>query len=155
LRNSQLEAIKADPNSAMATSIDIGDRYDIHPTQKQILGARLAKAISAVAYNSDTPRIGPYPESATVENGNILVKFNGLKGGLKSYSTPNPPSVEACQGDRCEYALSTIEGEKLKIKIPENMMPDKIRYAWAESPIVTLFSGDDLPIPTFELTINK
>lgn len=49
LREAQAMAL-ALPNTGMAVAIDIGDAKDIHPTNKQDVGKRLALAARKVAY---------------------------------------------------------------------------------------------------------
>lgn len=154
LRDAQLKAILNDKNSAIATSLDIGDKYDIHPTQKQVLGLRLAKALGAIIYQNGFSRTGPIPVSARKNGRQIRVEFANLNGALLSYSAKYPPGIEVCDNSRCEFALAQVQNNGLNIQSPNNMNPTKIRYAYSESPIVSLYSKDDLPIPTFEMEIR-
>ncbi len=155
LRYMQLKVVEKDKNSAIAVSLDIGDKYDVHPTQKQILGLRLAKSLGALVYQNGYSRTGPIATRARETNNKILVEFANLGGGLLSYSAKYPPGVELCDTDKCEFALAQIQNNNLVVDIPLRMRPVKLRYAWSDSPVVSLFSKDDLPIPTFEIDIEK
>ena len=50
LRDAQRRAVAADGNAGLAVTIDIGNRDDIHPTNKQDVGKRLARAARHVVY---------------------------------------------------------------------------------------------------------
>src|SRR5574341_193357 len=50
LREAQLMTLSASPKTGMALAIDVGDIGDIHPRNKQPVGARLALAARAIAY---------------------------------------------------------------------------------------------------------
>ena len=52
LREAQDMALKL-PATAMATIIDVGDQYDIHPTDKKTVGERLALAALNLKYNKE------------------------------------------------------------------------------------------------------
>jgi len=54
LREAQRRAIVADAHAGLAVTIDIGDRYDIHPPNKQELARRLARAARHVERYSAT-----------------------------------------------------------------------------------------------------
>ena len=44
LREAQRQAVAADSHAALLTIIDIGERYDVHPANKQEVGRRLSIA---------------------------------------------------------------------------------------------------------------
>ena len=53
----------ADGNAGLAVTIDIGNRDDIHPTNKQEVGKRLARAARHVVYGEKISASGAQPES--------------------------------------------------------------------------------------------
>jgi sialate O-acetylesterase len=147
-RDIQRQAVEADGNAALIGAIDIGERTDIHPANKTLLGDRLARSALGEAM--------PMPQSATLDGGTVTVRFTGVDGGLHVWSGPYPLSIELCgeAQDSCRYALATVDGDRLLI--PAGGRPTtRIRYAWADSPVVNLFDGRDLPIPGFELEIGQ
>ena len=50
LRDAQRRAVQEDGNAGLAVTIDIGNRDDIHPTNKQDVGRRLARACTKRAF---------------------------------------------------------------------------------------------------------
>ena len=50
VRAAQRAAVAQDTHAGLAVTIDIGDPYDIHPTNKQEVGRRLARAARHVVY---------------------------------------------------------------------------------------------------------
>ena len=58
LRDAQRRAVAADGNAGLAVTIDIGNRDDIHPTNKQDVGKRLARAARHVVYGEKMSAVG-------------------------------------------------------------------------------------------------
>ncbi|MFX9073433.1 hypothetical protein ABTN28_19475, partial [Acinetobacter baumannii] len=44
VREAQRRTVAADPQTALVTTIDLGDRFSLHPTNKQEVGRRMALA---------------------------------------------------------------------------------------------------------------
>jgi len=146
LRNEQRLVAAQEPHVSLVSAIDIGERSDIHPANKQALGLRLAMAARGIAM--------PMPASAVREGASIRVRFTGIDGGLLAWSGPDPLGIELCgPGDTdCRYARAAIEGDTLIV--PGDGRPvTRVRYAWADSPVVNLFDGRSLPVPGFALDV--
>ncbi|HEX7573356.1 MAG TPA: sialate O-acetylesterase, partial [Bacteroidota bacterium] len=82
LREAQCAAL-AEPNTAMAVTIDIGEWNDVHPLDKKDVGLRLALAAERVAYR-DTTVVGSGPlfQSMRTEGNRVILKFSNGGGGL-------------------------------------------------------------------------
>ncbi|HWR51363.1 MAG TPA: sialate O-acetylesterase, partial [Bryobacteraceae bacterium] len=72
LREAQLDTLALN-NTGMAVTIDIGNPADIHPTNKQDVGLRLALAARAVAFGEKIEYSGPLFRQATQEGGVLRV----------------------------------------------------------------------------------
>jgi sialate O-acetylesterase len=148
LREDQRQAVLADANAALVTAIDIGERTDIHPANKVVLGERLALAALGEAL--------PMPRSAARTGDAVAVTFSGVQGELQAWSGAYPLAVELC-GDTqesCRYALATVRGDRWVI--PADGKPaTRVRYAWADSPVVNTYDARALPLPGFELPISR
>lgn len=148
LREEQRQAVLADRNAALVTAIDLGEPSDIHPANKNVLGRRLAMAALGEGL--------PMPGSALrAGDDTIAVTFTGVEGGLLAYSGPYPLSVEMC-GDApgsCRYALANIHGSSLLIPLDAEPAT-RVRYAWADAPVVNLYDARDIAVPGFELEIE-
>ena len=148
LREDQRQAVLADADAALVTAIDIGDRGDIHPANKVELGRRLALAARDIAL--------PMPTGAVLAGETITVAFEGVEGGLHAWSGPYPLAVELCgeTQDSCRYANAAIRQDKWLI--PHDGRPaTRVRYAWADSPVVNSYDARPMPIPGFEIAIAQ
>ena len=148
LREDQRQAVLADANAALVTAVDIGDRTDIHPANKVELGRRLALAARGEAM--------PMPLAVSFDGTDYRVRFSGVEDALESWSGPVALAVEAC-GDvagSCRFVLAVPEGESLRFPAPAGVPVTRVRYAWADSPVVNTYDGRALPLPGFELEVE-
>ena len=67
LREAQRRAVAADGHAGLAVTIDIGERDNLHPANKQDVGRRLARAARRVIYGEAIAPSGPVPLSARRE----------------------------------------------------------------------------------------
>ena len=79
-RDAQTKCL-ATPNTGMAITIDIGDEKNVHPSNKQGVGARLARLALARTYGKPVVESGPVFQSVIAENGALRVKFSQVAGG--------------------------------------------------------------------------
>ena len=147
LREDQRQAVLADRNAALVTAIDLGERTDIHPANKVELGRRLALAAQGEAL--------PQPLSATREGDGVRVRFSGVSGGLSAWSAAGPIGFELCGPDQtsCRWAQATASGDSVLLA-GDGKPATRVRYAFADSPVVNLNDGRALPVPGFELAIS-
>ena len=155
LREAQRLAAMEDPNTGLAVTIDIGDRYDIHPPNKQELGRRLARAARHVVYGEKLPASGPVPLLAKRDGESVVVSFGNVSGKLVAYGADGPVGFELCAAAPgfCRYASAEIRGHEVILRAPLATPATRVRYGWADSPVVTLFDGADLPAGPFEIQI--
>jgi sialate O-acetylesterase len=157
LREAQRLAVDRDPHAGLAVTIDIGESRNLHPTNKQDVGRRLARAARHVVYGEALAPSGPEAASATPTPtaGQITVRFSDVEGRLVAYSHDSPIGFELCaevQGS-CRYADARIDGSRVLLTIPDGLSPTRVRYCWADSPICNLFDLAALPAGPFELQI--
>ena len=81
VRNAQRKTLVLQ-NTGMAVTIDIGNPDNIHPTDKQDVGARLALAARAIAYKEPIEYSGPLFREAKPTGNSIQVWFDHAAGGL-------------------------------------------------------------------------
>ena len=146
MRDVQRRIVAEDPAAWLATAIDLGERTDIHPANKLLLGQRLAMGALGQSL--------PMPVSARRDAGGVRVTFSGIEGGLHSWSSNGAIGFELCDtGGTCRFSPATVDGDAVVIR-SEGASPVRIRYAWADSPVVNLFDGRSLPVPGFELPVE-
>lgn len=156
LREAQRLGVGEDAHSALAVAIDIGDRYDVHPPNKQELGRRLARAARAVVFGETTlPPSGPTPAAVRREGDAVSVTFADATDGLVAYGADGPVGFELCgaAAGSCRYASAQIRGDEVVLRAALDTPAARVRYGWADSPVVTLFDGAGLPAGPFELAV--
>ncbi|WP_200953922.1 sialate O-acetylesterase [Massilia sp. Root351] len=154
LRQAQSAAVRNDPHAGLAVTFDFGDRSDIHPSQKAIVGQRLARAARAVAYGEKITPGGPEAVSASRSGEDVVIRFANTNGGLRTYSSDTAIGFEVCEQDACRYARATAEGDTVRLPGAATVRASKVRYGWSDAPFINLFSMDDLPASGFELDLN-
>ena len=155
LREAQRVVAAEDAGSALAVAIDIGERGDIHPANKQELGRRLARAARHVVYGEALPASGPVPLAARREGDAVAVRFGDIGDGLLAYGADGPVGFELCGDDAgsCRYASARIRGDEVLLRA-DVAAASRVRYGWADSPVVTLYDGAGLPAGPFEIPIK-
>lgn len=153
LRESQRLAVKEDGNAGLAVTIDLGDRYDIHPANKQQVGIRLARAARHVIYGESIAPSGPAPVSARREGDSVVVDFEDIEKDLVAYSGAEPVGFESCEANSCRFVRARIEGSRVRV-LDANPSDTRVRFCWADSPVCTLYDSNGLPAGPFELTIE-
>ncbi len=156
VREAQRRAVKKDGNAGLAVTIDLGDRWDIHPANKQQVGYRLARAARHVIYGESITPSGPAPVSARRVGDAVVVDFEDVEGELVAYSGAYPNGFELCgsQSDSCRYALASIDGNSVKLTGDNAAEATRVRYCWADSPVCTLYDTAPLPAGPFEVEIE-
>ena len=157
LREAQRNAVRQDGNAALVVTIDIGDRYDIHPANKQEVGRRLARAARRLIYGEPLPPSGPVATGARRAGDFIEVAFGDVTGRLVTYSAAAPIGFELCgQGSNsCRFAPADLGGDRVRLQVPaDGPAPTRVRYCWGDSPVCTLFDQAGLPAGPFEVRIQ-
>jgi len=147
LRDQQLQTLRL-ANTGMAVTIDIGDPVDIHPTNKQDVGLRLALAAQALAYGSKAEYSGPLFRLARPEGAAVRVWFDhaaglsGKGGPLRGFEIAGPDR-------KFVVAEARVDGETLVVSAPSVSAPLLVRYAWADNPSANLVNSAGLPASPF------
>ena len=154
VREAQREAVAADPHAALIVAMDLGDRLDIHPANKQEVGRRLARAARASAYGSNVPA-GPEAVAAQRTAGGIVISLRGVTGSLHSWSAARVTALELCADtqESCRYADSRVEGSTVRVA-DDGQPATRVRYAWGEAPVTNLYDEAPLPVGPFELRLR-
>lgn len=155
LREAQRQVVGEDPQSGLAVAVDIGDRYDIHPGNKQELARRLARAARHVVYGDAASASGPVPARVRREGGAVIVEFSGVDGDLIAYGADGPVGFELCgvTMGSCRYAQASLDARQVKLNGADALTATRVRYCWADNPICTLFDSSGLPAGPFEAAL--
>jgi sialate O-acetylesterase len=148
LREAQTQTLSL-PNTGQALAIDIGDADNIHPTNKQKVGHRLARLAKNRVYGITTDDTGPTFASASPEGAALRVRFTHAASGLIAREKP-VQSLEIAGTDRKFHpALGKIEHDTLLVSAPQVREPVAVRYAWRNLPEANLYNGAGLPAVPF------
>ena len=147
-RESQRRTLKL-ANTGMAVTTDVGEANNVHPADKQTVGARLALAARAIAYGEHIEFSGPIFRQATSEGASMRVWFTH-GAGLTARGAALATFEVAGSDHRFKAAAGKIDGETVVLTSSEVMHPVYVRYAWANAPVTAnLYNGAGLPASTF------
>jgi len=135
LRNQQLKTLSVS-NTAMAVTIGLGEKNDIHPLRKKEVGQRLALAAEKIAYGEKKiVTSGPIYQSLKVKGSKIELSFSDCGSGLTTSDDKELKHFAIAGVDKkFVWAKAEIKGKKVIVwseKIPK---PVVVRYAWADNP---------------------
>jgi len=133
VREQQAEAL-ALPNTGMAVTIDIGDPENVHPKDKQDVGARLVRIALAKVYDRPVEYSGPVYESMKIEGSSIRLRFTHLGGGLVARGGALKTFVIAGSDLKFVPASARIEANTIVVSSPQIIAPVAVRYAWESYP---------------------
>ncbi|GAB3507783.1 sialate O-acetylesterase [Emticicia fontis] len=152
------------PKTGMAVTTDVGNPKDIHPTNKQDVGHRLAVNALKSDYGQDVLPSGPMYESVKFEDGKAIISFKYTGKGLMAKDKFGYLKGFEIAGDdkAFYYAKADIVGDKVVVYHPKGIKPIAVRYGWADAPDdINLYNSDGLPASPFRtddwkgLTVGK
>jgi sialate O-acetylesterase len=149
LRAAQAETL-GEPGTAMATAIDLGDRFNIHPGGKLEVGRRLAAAALHAAGMGADPN-GPRAVAAVVEGASVVVRFSG-GGGLALRDGGGGFEIAGADGSFVA-AHAEVTGDAVVVRAEEVAAPRAVRYAWADVPELGLWGGNGGPALPFRFML--
>ncbi|HVV02339.1 MAG TPA: sialate O-acetylesterase [Verrucomicrobiae bacterium] len=149
LREAQLLAARTLPNAAVAVITDIGEKDNIHPTQKEPVGARLAAAAEAIAYHEKNEYSGPIYKGMRVKGNEVILSFDHARSGLESRGGALTGFAICGPDHKFVWASAVISGDKVIVSSPKVAKPVAVRYGWADFPIVNLWNKAGFPASPF------
>ncbi len=148
VREAQRRALEL-RNTGMAVAIDIGNPTDIHPTNKQEVGRRLALAARAIAYGEKIEYSGPLFRSAVAEGESLRVYFDHAESGLEAKGEALRGFEIAGEDRKFAAAEARIDGKVVVLKSAAVRAPRWVRYGASMSPDCNLYNKAGLPAATF------
>ncbi|MCU4164315.1 sialate O-acetylesterase [Carboxylicivirga caseinilyticus] len=149
LRESQTEALHL-PNTAMTCIIDCGTGDNIHPTNKTVVGERLANVVAKSFYQMDLVASGPVFKDFSKEGNKLRIRFTGTAEGLLTKNNESVKGFAIAGEDHMFYwAEAIIEGSEVVISSDMVNRPIAVRYAWGNNPNCNLMNSAGLPALPF------
>ena len=149
LREAQLMTLSNTPKTGMAVAIDVGAYDDIHPRNKQPVGARLALAARAVAYGEKLVYSGPVYQSMKIEGSKVALRFNHSGTGLVARGGSLKGFIIAGDDKVWREATAEIKGNRVLVSSAAVPKPVAVRYGWTKYPECNLFNIEGLPATPF------
>lgn len=155
--DAQLKTYRTLENVGMAVTTDIGNVRDIHPTNKQEVGARLALWAVHLAYQdrvgNDAAQAvfsGPLFRECQIVGSKIQVRFDFTGGQLKPRDDQKLSHFTICGSDqKFVPAQAEIDGDSVWVSSPEVSEPVAVRFAWSDSAEPNLVNAAGLPASPF------
>lgn len=151
IREAQLVSWRKTPKTAMVVTTDCGHPTDIHPRNKEVVGARLALAARAVAYGQKIEYSGPVFESMKVTGNRAILTFSHVGSGLVARDGDLKGFTIAGADLKFVPAVAKIEGKTVVVSAEGVAAPAAVRYGWANVPEVNLFNQDGFPASPFRV----
>lgn len=147
-RDQQRQLLQTIKHSGMAVSSDVGAMNDVHPTNKKIIGYRLAQWALNQTYGKKITPSGPLPKNARYSNGKVTVHFYYAKKGLQ---TTGLEELKGFSLDGKHPVTAKITGNT--VEIISVTKPKFLYYAWQPYALGNLKSKEGLPASTFKVAI--
>lgn len=150
LREAQSETLKL-PNTGMAVTTDIGNAKDIHPTNKQDIGLRLASIAMNDIYGKKQVHSGPTYKSQEIKGNQIILTFDNIGTGLSTPNNDELKGFEIAGADKVFHSAKAIIKENKIIVSSENVKnPVAVHYGWADDDTnINLFNKEKFPASPF------
>ena len=133
----------------IAVITDVGDKDDIHPTRKALVGARLALLAQTIAHGKSVESSGPIYASQGHSGSTLILNLNHARG-LKTSDGAAPKGFALAGKDGVwHWATAEISGSSIRLNAPQVAHPLHIRYGWDDFPVLNLINGSGLPASPF------
>lgn len=140
------------PNTGMVVINDIATLNDIHPPNKQDVGARLALwALKENYGKADVIARSPVLDKVVANAGELIVHFKHTGGGLTTRDGASPTDFEIIGPGSRDYEAATakIQGDTVVLTSPRVDTPTAVRFAWNKLAEPNLMGGTGLPVGAF------
>ena len=149
VRAAQAQVAQALPAVELAVTIDCGQQDQIHPSDKEPVGERLALLARANIYGETLVSSGPvYPQSM-VRDGAMLIHFDASQG--LQFKDGTGAGFEICGADQLFVAAQAeiLPHGIVRVFSPEVPQPVAARYGWFNWGEVSLLNAAGLPAAPF------
>lgn len=155
-REAQREIAASKQNISLVTTLDLGEKDNIHPTDKDAIGKRVARMVLKDVYKK---KIQGFPEVKKIvqEKDKLVISFYNCNDGWRS-TKGIIRGFEVAGKDSVFSPVPASLGENNTIQVNINQQAvNFLRYAWEAfpTPALQLFNQDGLPLGPFFITIEN
>lgn len=148
-RDVQRNFANATHHTGMAVTSDIGAKHDVHPTNKKLVGERLALLAFNKSYSKKRMDSGPSPMMAKQVNHTISIHFKNAEDGLL---VSNGTTVDGFSIDGVNEIEASIHNNIIYIQ--SYAKPKYVYYGWQPYSIGNLVNKQLLPASTFKIAVK-
>ena len=148
LREAQRNILKI-PKTGMVVTLDIGENYDIHPSNKHDVGYRLAGLALTNDYNQNNIASGPLYRDFEISGNKILVNFDYVGSGLTIRQNQKSEFEIAGSDKQFFPARARALNDRVEVFATKVTQPRHVRYGWSDTTSATLFNIEGLPASSF------
>lgn len=146
LREQQEQVSKTVPNTWMASIMDVGMEWDIHPKRKRPVGERLALLACGKIYGEDVLCEAPELERAERTSDGLLMIFKNAGEGLRLSGEKLSALEVLADGIPVTNWKAMVSGNTIKLTASKIAAAKtiKICYAWEQYCKVNLYNSESL-----------
>jgi len=150
VRDAQLHTMNTLANTGMVVTNDIGNLKNIHPTNKQDVGKRLALWALARTYGvKGLEYSGPIYQSIEIKRQKAIIHFSHVAKGLKVKGEGLKEFYIAGKDKQFHPATAQIVGNTIEVYNEKVKKPLAVRFAFSETAEPNLFNSEGLPAAAF------
>ena len=161
LREHQAETARTLPAVGMAVTLDAGTQHNIHPTDKEPVGERLALLARKMIYGEALLVVnGPTYRTLQIGAGKAVITFDNVGDGLEARggtASGVPVSADTLTGftvagadGRFVPATAHVTGkDTVEVSASSVAAPKAVRYGFVNFPVVNLWNKNGLPAAPF------
>ena len=150
LREAQLQASKEISNSGMAVIMDVGEKNNIHPVDKEKGGTRLAYLALAKTYGFEGFEYeSPEFNAMEIKGSTVTVSFNNVPNGITSFGKEVNGFEVAGEDQKFYPAQAYVRGKSVVLTSARVEKPVAVRYLFKDFTEAEIFSVGGLPMSSF------
>ena len=147
-REAQSDLLKV-PKTGMVVTLDIGENYDIHPSNKHDVGKRFARLALKNDYNKNFIALGPEFKNSQIIGNKIIINFNNIGSGLLLKESNYQEFEISNLNKKFIKAIVINKRSFLEVYSDKIKKPAYVRYAWSDTSSAILYNLEGLPAASF------
>jgi len=158
LRDQQLAVWRNVAYTDMVVAVDCGEKYNIHPVNKQPVGHRLALMAREQIYHENINAHSPlYRSMEVLQDGRVLLNFDFTSQDGLAIDGKKLKGFEVCGEDDCFVTATAFVDDINRVVVYQESVkhPKIVRYGWKNYDEVNLYNKKGLPAVPFMAEIFK
>ena len=150
LRAAQAAVADSEPNCGLVVLADCGEADNIHPTDKAVVGERLARLALESVYGKPVDGRSPcLTEAVQAPGGAVRLRFAHTGGGLRLAGAGRGFELAGPDGVFAAAPAALAAPDTVLVQSPAVPAPCAVRYAWYNFGPAELYGGSGLAARPF------